>query len=105
MAATVYSLFTFTDLAPGETVAFVWKNLPAGQAYALDARPFYAGSYYEGYNSTTEVEITRVWRRTRSIEKPGSIGVTVEVHNDILAHIKNVGGHKLDCNVSLVVFS
>jgi hypothetical protein len=102
MSATVYKLFTMTDLAPGATAHFVWKNISGGTAYRVDAHPFYGGSTIEGFNSTTEAEVTRVWRRTRMIEKQGSIGVTVEVHNDILGDVKNVGGHKLDFDLWLI---
>jgi hypothetical protein len=105
MSATVYNLFTVTDLAPSATFSFVWNNIPAGKAYRVDAHPFYPGSTLEGFNNTTEAEVTRFWRRTRQIEKPGSIGVIVEVHNDILGEVKNVGGHKLNFELYLVVFA
>jgi hypothetical protein len=105
MAATVYSnLFTAFDVPPGGKFSFEWRNIPQGKAYAIDAQPYNPGSYQEGYNNTTEVEVTRFWRRTRSIQKQGSIGVTVEVHNDVLGEIKNIGPDKLDCAFNLIVF-
>ena len=57
--------------------------MPKGKAYHIDVQPFYPGSFQEGYNHTVLAEVTRVWRRFRSIEKKGTIGVTVNVHEDI----------------------
>jgi hypothetical protein len=105
MAATVYKIFSSTGMAPGVTWNFTWNNVPDGKAYAVSADPSYPGSYQEGYASTTELEITRFWRRTRIIQKPGSIGVDVEVHKDVLGQVKNVGGHTLNFDMYLVVFS
>ena|SRR6185295_13808328 len=105
MSATVYKLFTVYDMAPGATYSFEWKNIPDGKAYAVDASPFWPGDYYEGYGNTTQVEVMRQSRRRRQIQKPGSIGVTTEVHSDILGEIKNVGSHKLNFELYLTVFA
>lgn len=105
MASSVYKLFTATDLAPGATFHFVWNNIPTGKAYAVDAYGYNVGSYQEGYGNTTKVEVTRVVHRRRQIQKPGSIGVDVEVHDDIEGDVKNVGAFKLDFALYLVVFS
>lgn len=105
MAATVYKLFSATGLAPGATYNFVWNNIPKGKAYSVDAHPYYPGSYQEGYGSTTQAEVTRFWRRTRAIQKQGSIGVDVEVRNDVLGAVKNVGSHVLHFDLYLTVFA
>ena len=105
MASTVYKIFSATGMAPGATWDFTWNNVPSGKAYAVSADPSYPGSTQEGFASTTQVEITRFWRRTRIIEKQGSIGVDVEVHKDILGKIKNVGNHTLNFDMYLIVSS
>jgi len=105
MASKVYKIFTTNNMQPGTTGTFLWNNLPSGKAYRIDVQPFYPGSYQEGYNHTVHAEVTRVWRRYRSIEKPGSIGVTVEVRQDIYFQVKNVGSKKMHFNAFLIVFS
>ena len=106
MAASVYKLFTVTALAPGATYHFIWNNVPAGgKACAVDAYGYNVGSTLEGFNNTTKVEVAHFVRRRRQIEKPGSIGVTVETHDDIEGDVKNVGAFKLDFDLFLVVFS
>ena len=105
MAASAYTLFSGTDLAPGKSYSFSWKNVPAAKAYALDAHPYNPGSYQDGYQNTTQLEVTRFWRRTRQIQKPGDIGVTVEVHNDVCGEIKNVGTYPSDYDVVLIAIS
>ena len=105
MAADAYTLFSGTDLAPGQTHSFGWKNVPSAKAYRLDAHPYNPGSYQDGYQNTTQLEVTRFWRRTRQIQTPGSIGVTVEVHNDVCGEIKNVGGYATDYDVVLIAIS
>jgi hypothetical protein len=105
MAASAYTLFSGTDLAPGATYSFSWKNVPAAKAYRVDAHPYNPGSYQEGYDNTTQLEVTRFWRRTRQVESPGSIGVTVEVHNDVCGAIKNVGNYPADFDVVLIAVS
>lgn len=105
MAATVYQLWTAWNMPAGASWGFTWNNIPSGKAYAADAHPWWPGSYQEGYDSVTQVEVTRFWRRTRSIQKKGSIGVDVEVHNDVLGVVKNVGNHVLHYDMYLTVFS
>ena len=105
MALSVYKIFTAHNIKPGQTGTFLWNNLPSGKAYRIDAQPFYAGSYQEGYNHTVHAEVTRVWRRFRSIEEQGSIGVTVKVREDIYFQVKNVGNKKMNFNAYLMVFS
>jgi hypothetical protein len=105
MASTVYNLFTHYGLQPGVTVTGTWNNIPDGKAYALSANPWNPGSYQEGYDNTTKVEITRVWRRRRQIETPGSIGVDVEVHEDIQCQVKNIGTYPLNFTLYLIVFT
>jgi hypothetical protein len=99
MASTVYTLFNGYDMPPGATWPFEWKNIPQGKAYAVDAKPFNNSTSVR----TTAVEVTRVWRRTREIEKTGTFGV--EIHNDILGQIKNVGNYTASFGFSLIVFT
>jgi hypothetical protein len=106
MASTVYHLFTVLDLAPADGHGTTWKNLPAGTAYALDAAPWHAGDYYEGYTNTTDVEITRVWRQRRQIaQQSGQEVPTTEVHQDISFQYKNVGSTTASFEVYLIVFT
>jgi hypothetical protein len=106
MASSVYKLFTATGLAPQATFHFLWNNVPAaGKACAVDAYGYNVGSTQEGFTNTTKIEVTHFVRRRRQIEKQGSIGVTVEVHDDIEGDVKNVGSSKLDFDLYLVVFS
>lgn len=100
MASTtvyVYTLFTATGMAPGVTWNFGWNNLPQGTAYVVDAMPYNLDAYFQGYPSTIQVEISRVWRRTRQ--------TGTGTHNDILGQIKNVGNDTLDYSLYLVVFT
>lgn len=98
MAATVFALFNAFDMPPGVTWNFEWKNLPEGKAYAVDAAPFEQSTL-----NTTQVEVTRVWRRTRQIQKSGGLGV--DIHRDILGQIKNVGTNTTSFTLFLVVFA
>jgi len=105
MAANVHHLFDVFDMPPGKTWTFFWTNLPAGYAFAVDAFPYTAGTTEGGFTHTTQVEITRVWRQRREIQQQGSLGVTVDAHNDIWFEVKNVGNDTLQFDVYLTAFS
>lgn len=105
MAATVYKLFTAQDVAPGATYNFIWKNVPAGKAYSIDASPYWHGSTNEGFDSVTQAEVLKWSRRRRVIELSDNAFSNTEVHNDVLGAVKNVGGHVMDFDLYLTVFS
>lgn len=105
MASKVYKIFSSYNLPPGATGQFQWNNLPAGKAFRIDVQPFYPGSYQEGYDHTVFAEVTRIWRRYRSIEERGSIGVDVTVRQDIFFQVKNVGTKKTHFNAYLIALS
>ena len=105
MALGVYKIFSVFNMPAGNSGTYLWNNVPKGKAYHIDVQPFYPGSFQEGYSHTVLAEVTRVWRRYRSIQKKGSIGVTVDVHEDIQFVVKNIGSKKTHFNVYLVVFS
>ncbi len=101
MAATVHKLFTVAELAPGVTYNFVWKNVPAGKAYAVDASPFYPVHQPGNDTTTTQAEVTRFSRRRRVIDIQGDL----DIHNDVLGTVKNVGTDALHFDLYLTVFS
>lgn len=105
MAATAYKLFTVTNWPSGATYQFIWKNIPDVKAIAVDVKHWNVGSTQEGFNTTTEAEVTRFWRRRRQIQKQGSIGVTVEVRWDVRGEVKNIGADALDFDAYLIVFT
>src|SRR5262249_11528852 len=108
MSATVFKIYTYSGLPAGDTVrTFYWKNVQnIGQAFVLDIQPFYGGDYYTGYNGTAKVEIISSGRVNRSIESPGSIGVNVDIHEDVYCTFKIVeAGPYSFFNVYLVAFS
>ena len=100
MGATTYKLFTVTDLQPGATYKFYWKNLPAGKAYAIDAEPHPPAA--AGWLGTVVTELTRFGRRKRVI---GTQGRITGAHDDVFAAVKNVGEKVTDFTVYLTVFS
>jgi hypothetical protein len=108
MSATVYKILTLSGLPAGETERTVyWKNVQnLGKAFLLDIQPVYGGDYASGYQGEAEVRIVSSGRVMRSIETPGSIGVTVEIHEDVYCKYKIVkAGPYSVFNVYLVAFS
>jgi hypothetical protein len=102
----VYTPFTFLNMPAGAKWSYTWNNLPdafSASAYSVDISPWYLGSYQEGYNGTVKAEFT-YQRRHRSIEKKGSIGVTVEEHIDVLGTITNLGPNKADVDFHIISF-
>src|SRR5262244_4244378 len=108
MSATAYKIYTYSVLPADNTVrTFYWKNVQnVGKAFLLDIQPVYGGDYYTGYNGEARVEIISSGRACRSIGSPGSIGVTVDIHEDVFCSFKIVkaGPYSL-FNVYLVAFS
>jgi hypothetical protein len=108
MSATVQKIYTYSGLSAGNTVrTFYWKNVQGlGKAFVLDIQPVYGGDYFTGYEGTAQVEIIGSGRVMRSDQSPGSIGVTVEIHEDIYCTFKVVhaGPYSL-FNVYLAAFS
>ena len=100
MAATAYNIFTVTELQPGATYTFYWKNVPDGKAYAIDAEPHPPAA--AGWLGTVKTEVTRFGRRKRVI---GTSGRITDAHDDVFAHVKNVGDQVTDFTVFLTVFS
>ncbi len=100
MAATVYQLFTVTDLQPGATHKFSWNNIPDGKAYWIDAEPHPTAA--AGWSGTVLTEVTRFGRRKRVVNVGGSLR---EAHDDVWARVKNVGDVVTDFTVYLTVFS
>jgi hypothetical protein len=107
VAATVHPIFFVNGVAPGTSHGFTWKNLPQGTAYAMDAHPYrVTANYPVGLTVTTEVELTRVWRKTRETEETDQEGFKkLDVHNDISAVYKNVGQQSLDVDFYVIAFS
>lgn len=105
MAAKAYKIFSQWDFPGGAVGTYLWKNLPAGKAYTIDVQPVPITNYQVGYNKSAEAEVTRVWRRFRSIQTTGSIGVNVEVRQDIRFHVRNNYPSKCHFHVFLVVVS
>ncbi len=108
MSATVNKVYTYSGLPAGDTVrTFYWKNVQnAGKAFLLDIQPVYGGDYYTGYDGEAQAEIKSSGRVMRSIQSPGSIGVTVDIHEDVYCTFKIVkAGPYSTFNVYLVAFS
>jgi hypothetical protein len=90
------------SLDPGKEGHWWWNNAHYGKSYFLEVVPIQVGDYQTGYNHTTELEITRQWRKLISTQSQGSIGVDVAVELEIHYIVKNVGSIPAKFNVQLV---
>jgi hypothetical protein len=99
---TVKKVVENKSLDPGQDAHWWWNNANYGKAYFLEVVPLEVGSYQTGYNHTTELEITRQWRKFITKETQGSVGVTVSSELEIHYVVKNVGAKTAKYNVLLV---
>lgn len=90
------------SLDPGKTQHWVWNHAHYGKSYFLDIVPISVGTTATGFNHTTELEITRQWRKFITKEIEGSIGVTVDQELEIHYIVKNIGKIPAVYNVWLV---
>lgn len=98
---TVRTIVQNASLNPGQSRHWWWNNARQGRVYVLELIPLPIGDYYSGYNHTSVGEITRQWRRYRTWEVPGSIGVTVRSELEIHFVVKNIGNKKLRYSVKM----
>ncbi len=89
------------SLDPGKTKKFKYNNASYGKIYVFEVVPRDAGSYQTGYNHVYKAEITKQWRKLRTWQKEGSIGVDVYSELELYFHVKNIGVEKLLFDVKL----
>lgn len=89
-------------LAPNATRDGNWLNLPQVHATGYDIQAFPIDPGGSSPWGTYLVEVTRVWRRLRIIEGPGSLSPQPIHKNDIFWTVKNVGTKTVDYVILLV---
>ncbi len=92
------------ELNPGETLHSWWNNAsPANAVWSANAVPLTTGSTNTGFNQDTQLEVTRLWRRYKVVEKSTSQISDVDIESEIHYEVKNIGNTKARFIVYLCV--
>ena len=92
------------ELNPGQTLHSWWNNAsPANAVWSANAVPLATGSTQTGFDQDTQLEVTRVWRRFKVVEKSTSQFSKVDTETEIHYEVKNIGSTKARFNVYLSV--
>src|SRR5262245_31902367 len=87
------------ELNPGETLHSWWNNAsPANAVCSTNAVPLITGSTQTGFNQDTQLEITRLWRRLKVVEKSSSQFSDLDTETEIHFEVKSIGGTKARFN-------
>ena len=98
---TTKTILKGASLDPGKTGHWWWNNAHYGKIYVFEVVPLDAGSTQTGYNHVYQAQITKQWRKFRTWEEEGSIGVKVKAELELHYHVKNIGSKKLRFNVKM----
>ena len=99
---TTKTIISNASLDPGKSRHYWWNNAHYGKIYAFEVIPLDAGSYQTGYNHVYEAQITKQWRKFRTWEEQGSVGVKVKSELELHFVVKNIGNKKLIFNIKMV---
>jgi hypothetical protein len=92
------------ELNPGQSLHSWWNNAsPANAVWTANAVPVLMGSTGTGFNQDTSVEVTRLWRRFKVVEKSTSQISDTDIESEIHYEVKNVGNSKARFIVYLCV--
>jgi hypothetical protein len=83
------------ELDPGQTKHTWWNNAaPANAVWSANAVAIPTGSTNTGFSQDTSLEVTRVWRRFKVIEKSDNQFSNTDIETEIHCEVKNIGGTK-----------
>jgi hypothetical protein len=83
------------ELDAGKTSHTWWNNAaPANAVWSANAVPLATGSTNTGFNQDTSLEVTRVWRRFKVVEKSDNQFSDTDIETEIHCEVKNVGASK-----------
>jgi hypothetical protein len=92
------------ELSPGKTLHSWWNNAsPTNAVWSANAVPLATGSTATGFNQDTQLEVTRVWRRFKVVEKSKSSFSDTDIETEIHYEVKNIGATKAKFIVYLCV--
>jgi hypothetical protein len=95
MGLKVINTQTEQELNPGQTLHSWWNNAsPANAVWTANAVPLSTGSTSTGFNQDTQIEVTRLWRRFKVVEKSSTQFSDVDIETEIHYEVKNVGNSK-----------
>ncbi|HEU4883816.1 MAG TPA: hypothetical protein VFT45_16270, partial [Longimicrobium sp.] len=101
---SVFKILDNKSLEPGQEAHWTWNNANYGKSFFLEVLPLDVGSTATGFTHTTELEITRQWRKliTQQKKSSGDIGATGSTELEIHYVVKNVGKITAKYDVHLV---
>ncbi len=83
------------ELNAGQTGHWWWNNAtPADAVWSANAVPLATGSTTSGFSQNTQLEVTRLWRVFKVIEKSTSQFSDTDIETEIHYEVKNLGGTK-----------
>ena len=95
MGISVFSPKTELELNPGQTGHWWWNNAsPVNAVWSANAVPLATGSTSTGFNQDTQLEVTRLWRRFKVIEKSSTQFSDTDIETEIHYEVKNLGNTK-----------
>ena len=102
MAAKIVNTNLDLELAPGKSKTLNWNNAkPANAVWSANAIPLPTGDTAKGFNQDTQLEVTRLWRRFKVVEKSTTQFSDTDIETEIWYTVKNVGTKKARFNVYL----
>ncbi len=104
MPTNTFKISNNWELNPGATGHWWWNNAaPANAVWSANAVPLATGSTNTGFNQDTQLEVTRLWRRFKVVEKSTSQFSDTDIESEIHFEVKNLSGTKAKFNVYLTV--
>ena len=104
MPIKVFKTSNDHELNPGATGHWWWNNAsPANAVWTANAVPLATGSTTAGFDQDTQLEVTRIWRRFKVVEKSTNQFSDTDIESEIHYEIKNLSGTKAKFNVYLQV--
>jgi hypothetical protein len=104
MPTKVIKIPNALQLNGGQTGHWWWNNAsPANAVWSANAVPIATGNTTDGFDQDTQLEVTRLWRRFKVVEKSTSQFSDTDIESEIHYEIKNLTGALAKFNVYLCV--
>ena len=100
MPIKVFKVPSDLELNPGATGHWWWNNAtPANAVWSANAVAIATGSTTAGFAQDTQLEVTRLWRRFKVVEKSTSQFSDTDIETEIHYEVKNLSGTKAKFNI------
>ena len=100
MGQLVFKIDKDYSLKAGDTSHIWWNNAtPINAVWTANAVPLATGDKASGFNQDTQLEVTRLWRRFKVVEKSTTQFSDVDIETEIHVEVKNLGNTSAKFNL------